>query len=529
MARTKILSDKKQLSQFMTPEKLSKSIVSEIVFHKTDKVLEPSFGDGSFIINLIESFLPLYQGDIKTKLDYILNYNIWGYELDMEMYDSCLSKIYQRWGYIPVQHNLFCMDFLLVNIRVEFDYVIGNPPFGGTINPKFQNDLEKLFGRRNNLKIKKETYSYFIVKSIELLSEEGRLIFICSDTFKTIKTMEGLRKWLFSEGSITIKSIESFSEETDYAMIILHFKLRDVQNFVLVDNSQIPIESIELTPNFSWSIDKEISKLFSGKTIGDYMICSGGLTTGRNEYFVKQIRDDNTIIEEYEYQLYDDYITLDNEVKRAKNNKLSNKKIREIQEKELYGKTRQNVLILPTKPKVIKLPHEYYRYYNVAQNEIMWSEPTKVIFWDNDGEVVRTYKKNGNWYLGGMGGEKFYNKESMTWQLISSRIKPRYLTNNYIIDNSSPVGILKDGLPKEELYFIMAWCLSDKCNNILKTVLNHTKNIQNKDIERLPYPIWVSEIKKKQISEFIHSQIMRKMYGNKIDEDFILQEVNKIF
>ena len=530
MARTKSLSDKKQqLGQFMTPDHLSQEIISKINFNKSDKVLEPSFGDGSFILNLIESFLPLYNGKIEDKLDYILNYNIWGFEIDEILFEECLSKIKSKYNYIPSSHNLKCFDYLLSNIRVEFDYVIGNPPFGGTINPKFQHDLEKLFGRRNNLKIKKETYSYFIVKSIELLTESGQLIFICSDTFKTIKTMEGLRKWMFSNGQISINSLTDFSEETDYPMVILKFNLNIETDFILVDDSKISIESINLTPNFSWSVNKETSQMFNGTTIGDYMICSGGLTTGKNEYFIKDIRPNNTIIEEYQYQLYDDFITLDNEIKRAKNNRLSNKKIREIKDKQAFGETKMNVLITPIEPKIIELPHNYYKYYNVAQSEILWSNPTKVIFWDNDGEVIRTYKKNGNWYLGGMGGEKFYNKEGMTWQLISSRIKPRYLPSGYIIDNGSPIGILREGIDESELYFIIAWCLSDKCNNILKTVLNHTKNIQNKDIERLPYPWWVSDFNKSKITEFIHTQINKKMSGEKVDDDFIIQEVNKIF
>ena len=124
---------------------------------------------------------------------------------------------------------------------------------------------------------------------------------------------------------------------------------------------------------------------------------------------------------------------------------------------------------------------------------------------------------------------KFYNKEGMTWQLISSRIKPRYLPSGYIIDNGSPVGVLNDGVDKNELYFIMGWCLSDKCNNILKTVLNHTKNIQNKDIERLPYPVWVSNEDKLKVSEFIHQNIMNKMMGSGVNDEEVIEYVNSIF
>lgn len=530
MARTKILSDKKQqLGQFMTPESLSSDIVSNITFNKTDKVLEPSFGDGSFIIPLIEKFIPLYSGTIQDKLDWILNYNIWGYEIDEEMYNKCLSKICDKWNYIPIKHNLNCLDYLVVNIRVEFDYIIGNPPFGGTINPKFQSDLERIYGRRDNMKIKKETYSYFIVKSVELLSEFGKLIFICSDTFKTIKTMEGLRKWIFSKGCIEIKSLTNFSDETNYPMVVLYFELNNTKDYTLIDNSKIKIDSINLTPNFSWAVDEYFSDMFTGKSICDYMVCSGGLTTGKNEYFIRDIRPDNTILENYKFEIFEDIVTLQNELMRAKNNILSKSKIKEVIQLERLGVTKMNVDIQKMDTITIQLPNDEYQYYNVATSDILWSNPTKVIYWKDDGEVVRTFKKNGNWYLGGMGGEKFYNKEGMTWQLISSRIKTRYLPTGYIIDNGSPIGILKDGVDKSELYFIIGWTLSDKCNNILKTVLNHTKNIQNKDIERLPYPTWVSKDNKKWISEYIHSMIMSKMNGNPVSDTDVLSEVNRIF
>jgi adenine-specific DNA-methyltransferase len=534
MARTKLQSDKKQqLGQFMTPVNLSFDILSNLNFKKTDKVLEPSFGDGSFIIPLIEKFMVLYDLDksVEDRLDFVLNYNIWGYELDEEMYDICLSKIKDKWGFIPKIHNLYCGDYLIADIRVEFDWVIGNPPFGGTINSKFQNYLEKLYGRRNEMKIKKETYSYFIVKSVELLSEDGKLIFICSDTFKTIKTMEGLRRWLFSKGEIVINTLDDFSEETLYPMVILQFTINLINNEIIMNGTKINIDIIDNTPNFSWAIDIELSKMFTGESIGDYMICSGGLTTGKNEYFIKDIKDDSTIIEEYDYIIYDDLITLQSEFEKAKNNNLSKSKIKEIKRLEYEGVTRSNVEIIKTKnSKVINLPNDKYKYYNVATSDILWSEPSKVIMWEDDGEVVRTYKRNGNWYLHGMGGEKFYNKEGMTWQLISSKIKTRYLPVGYIIDNSSPVGVLRDGVDESELYFIIGWTLSDKCNKILKTVLNHTKNIQNKDIERLPYPTWVSRQDKEYIIDFIKESISNKRLGLKVllDAD-ILETINNIF
>ena len=55
--------------------------MSSLTFTRDDKVLEPSFGDGSFLLPLIEKFLPLYDGPLPERLDQILTRNVYGVEL----------------------------------------------------------------------------------------------------------------------------------------------------------------------------------------------------------------------------------------------------------------------------------------------------------------------------------------------------------------------------------------------------------------------------------------------------------------
>ena len=101
------------------------------------------------------------------------------------------------------------------NGRAEFRLHCGNPPFGGTIDVEIQDALDRRYGWRNGLKIKKETYSFFIVKSLELLKPGGRITFICSDTFLTISTMRGLRRLLMNEGQPAIELLDGFFDETN--------------------------------------------------------------------------------------------------------------------------------------------------------------------------------------------------------------------------------------------------------------------------------------------------------------------------
>lgn len=522
-------SKKKQFGQFMTPISMCDDIVSKIDFSIDDKVLEPSFGCGNFIMSIIDKFLPLYEGDISYKLEKILNNNLWGVEMDEEMYKACLENIYNKYGFIPEKHNLFLSDYLMWENDILFTKIIGNPPFGGTIELKYQDLLDRKYGMRNGFKIKKETYSFFMVKSVEYLAENGELVFISSDTFLTIKTMTGLRRYLFDNGSNTIQKIDFFSEETSYPMIILSHKKSIKQDYIQLDDIKIMYYDMNLTSNFSWYMQEKYSKYFMKEKLESYVTASSGMTIGNNDLFLRTIDKDNQITEEYEFTFFDDPITLENEFSKARNNILSKNKIKQITELESNGVTKRNLRVTKLEnPIKIQLPNDDYCFYNKASNDIIYAEPNTVVYWKDDGDAVYTYKKNGNWYLHGVGGKPFFKKEGFTWQLISSSIKARYLPKGYILDSGAPVAVLKDGVDKSELFFIIGWLLTDVCNDILKNVINHTKNIQSKDIERLPYPYWVDQETKSKLVEFVKNEIKSKKNTKVISENFI-KDINLMY
>ncbi len=523
---------KKQLGQFMTPIDKCQSIVKRYTFTKSDKILEPSFGCGNFIISIIDELLDIYDGTIEDKITHILNNNLYGVEYDSELYNQCLQNIKEKYGFLPESHNLVLSDYFLYNPVVDgFDYIIGNPPFGGTIDPKYQDEMDKKYGMRNGHKIKKETYSFFMIKSIECLKPNGKLIFISSDTFLTIKTMTGLRLFLYEQGYNQIERLLNFSEETDYPMIVLTHHKSNNRDHIILDDVEIPYDNMKLTSNFSWYIQQEYVKYFRGNKLEKYLIGTSGMTVGKNELFLRDIKEDNTIIEEYDFTFFDDPITLEKEISKARNNKLSLGKIKEYQDLESNGSTRRNVMITKLdEPKVIQLPNSDYCFYNKATNETLYSKPNTVIFWKDEGDACITFKKNGNWYLHGVGGKPYFKREGLTWQLISSSIKARYLPEGYILDSGAPIAVLREGVQKTELLFIIGWLLTSKCNEILKSVINHTKNIQSKDIERLPYPFWVSEENKSEAIKLVKDSINYKKNNGTSPEDFNqrIEELYKI-
>lgn len=519
---------KSQMGQFLTPIETAKKIVSNLSLRPQSKILEPGCGDGSFIIPLIDKFLQFHQDkNIQYCLDYILNENIWGIEADLTFYRTLLKRIENVYGYCPKKCNLIYGDFMHQEFDLEFDFSTGNPPFGGTIDLNYQDVWEKKYGKRDGYKIKKESYSWFVLKALDHLRFLGSYSFICGDSFLTIKTMDGLRRYLMSHGEVQVDKLEYFSEETNYPMVVINGKKGFGTDQILLNGEPVYKKHMEITGNFSWTIQQDDARYFDGPKLGEYIICTGGMTTGKNEYFVREIKN-GQIEEPYEFEYFEDPITLEKERNRARLNKLSPAQENKIKQMELHGITRKNVKIISLEhPKLIDIKDDY-KFYNKADKGIIYSPARYAIYWKNDGEVVKTFKRNGNWYLHGIGGMPYFGREGITWNLVSSKLKMRYLPEGFILDSSAPCGFLKDGVEEDELYFILGWGVTDLATQLLKKYINHTQNIQGKDVERIPYPFWVTN--KDEVVKLVKSLLEEAKNGRVVsNKDLEVKQLNQIF
>ena len=236
MSRAKLSRERKrQLGQFLTPPSVAKAIIRQLRVSPDERVLEPSLGTGAFIFALLDAL-----GEHLTPENLILwaHANLYGCEIDERaMEDFTVEWNVRGFGSLP--QNIARDDFfrwlppscdkraalnrrLYFNSRLEFfDLIIGNPPFGGSIDPLIQDELDQIFGARNGMKIKKETYAFFLLKCLDLLKPDGRLCFICSDTILTIPTMRGLRYHLQEHCDIEIESVPGQFEETTQNLVLI--------------------------------------------------------------------------------------------------------------------------------------------------------------------------------------------------------------------------------------------------------------------------------------------------------------------
>ncbi len=386
---------KRQLGQYFTPQSTAAAIVGHLSLTAADVVLEPSFGGGSFVFAIAARM----SGSLPRR-----EFRAWcsarlhGCEIDQAAYESFAAEWESRgWGVMPehLERSDFfrwmppgCERSALTSRRrffasrlEQFDLVIGNPPFGASIDPEIQDDLDAIFGFRDGMKIKKESYAFFIVKSIDLLKPGGRLVFICSDTILTIATMTGLRNWIHNNCEVQVSTVPGSFDETNQDMILLTLtKTLRKPAAITVFDRVVPLAEIEATPNLSWRVDSSFARFFTGATVGDKMIASSGMTIGNNELFLRRIGA-GQIVEPYEFSFVEAPITVEREFERARLGKIGPARLRELRKLEREGVTEivMRAELRPA-PVDVRLPHGDYCYYNKASSQILYAPPEWVIF-----------------------------------------------------------------------------------------------------------------------------------------------------
>lgn len=155
------------------------------------RALEPSFGNGDFLLVMVERLLRSWKREGHEASDALsaLGDSIRAVELhrasfsntweklklcliDAGISDSDATELCSRW--------LICDDFLLTNLIDEFDFVIGNPPYvrqeriPAALLTEYRARFSTLYDRA-------DLYVPFFERALDLLAEGGALGFICAN------------------------------------------------------------------------------------------------------------------------------------------------------------------------------------------------------------------------------------------------------------------------------------------------------------------------------------------------------------
>jgi len=184
--------------------------ILDLIGYKSDipifsnSLLEPSFGDGQFLLAAVERLLKSYnhndnhgQGAISDLRD-----SIRGVELHSDSFQQTrekLRRLLMDYGIsfddsdILLESWLIHGDFLLSDIPLGFSYIIGNPPYvrqemiPDILLAEYRRRFETIYDRA-------DLYIPFIEKSLRLLTPSGSLGFICADRWMKNKYGGPLRK-----------------------------------------------------------------------------------------------------------------------------------------------------------------------------------------------------------------------------------------------------------------------------------------------------------------------------------------------
>lgn len=154
------------------------------------RLLEPSFGNGDFLLPAIERlFAALRASDPKVDPVKALSGAIRAVELHRETFASTRERVKALLidlGLSPKDAEkltakwLLHGDYLLVDLPGTYDFVVGNPPY---VRQELIPDvlLAEYRARYLTLYDRADLYIPFIERSLSLLSKGGHLGFICAD------------------------------------------------------------------------------------------------------------------------------------------------------------------------------------------------------------------------------------------------------------------------------------------------------------------------------------------------------------
>lgn len=179
-------------------------VTSEPLHHR--RILEPSFGEGDFLLPLVERLLCTWRenGGNVSSAGSELGEAIRGVELHRETFvltrKTVVNRLIKEGISASVSSELADQwliqgDFLLERQNARFDFVVGNPPYvrqeliPAPLLSEYRRRYQTMYDRS-------DLYIPFIERSLSLLDEGGTLGFICADRWMKNRYGGPLREFI---------------------------------------------------------------------------------------------------------------------------------------------------------------------------------------------------------------------------------------------------------------------------------------------------------------------------------------------
>lgn len=328
--QTKNVAVSKKLGQYMTPNRIVNMILDNIGYSGLNilknSIVEPSFGNGVFLINIATRLISECQKqnlDGKAISD-ILHNNIYGIEKDSKLYNQAIERLNTLCNSydIPIKSwdNLINGDTLLEYRKFirKIDYCVGNPPFIRIHNiPEDYRECVKEFTFANGMI---DLYIIFYEIGLYMLNETGKLGYISPNSFMKNISHASFRQYLIDNKYISalydFKNSKLFPDADTYTCICFLNKnkkredfsvnYREYQMYEMTTENIFSYEYFSTTlKNKAWNLSSkdDIRFLTENHTLpiklNDISIIQNGVATNKDSIYIVKVYEDSNLLVPY--------------------------------------------------------------------------------------------------------------------------------------------------------------------------------------------------------------------------------------
>lgn len=504
---------------YTNSDDITSYMVNKLNVEDSDIILEPAAGEGVFIDKIL-------QKNKRIQID-ALDINLQAIQILETKYNN-LPSVSVSSSNTLFDHN--AVEYPNTQIKIkqtdtlfddEIDFfsmtggyyskIIGNPPYGAWQDYDKRTQLKKKYPEQ----YVKETYSLFLLRSLSVLKESGRLTFIIPDTFLFLNMHTQLREILLTNSKIeeilifpskffpgvsfgysnlsiitlekasraaclnnTVKIISGFKSSKEFSSLSCNKKTTSDLTVITLTQKEI----LEADQHRFILADKKTKKLLKTanvKHLGDVADVVTGFYTGDNIKFIR---------------------ALNNNIKCAK-------KYLPIDETLLYNCSSIDGIKGVSEGYIPYIKTIPARYSFNTEWFVRWDE-----------ETIKFYLSNKK---SRFQNSSFYFKQGIAIPMVKSTSIKAALINNRVFDQAI-VGIF----PKEQdrLLYILALMNSPTINELIH-IINPTANNSANYVKQLPY----IEPTKETIDNISHlvNQIIKNMHSNNLQPiESIQAEIN---
>lgn len=294
----KNIGNRKATGSYYTSNKVVKKLISNLYITDDSIVLDPCCGTGNFLLQLPDS----------VKLE-----NVYGYDIDSVSVKISRINMALRFdgaSIKTVRDHVLEKNYLNSQNGIQFDYIIGNPPWGYEFSEQEKAELMFMFSTAIGKNI--ESYDVFIEQALRNLKKDGTLSFVLPEAVLNVKAHMPIRNYIIEGNSINaIEYLGNAFDGVQCPCIIMNIahngeRLSTIglrisdgnRNFVINTEREVTSEYFSfLTTDEEYEIIKKVNQIDNVAFLAGNADFALGIVTGDNKKYIStEKRDDNEMV-----------------------------------------------------------------------------------------------------------------------------------------------------------------------------------------------------------------------------------------